>query len=87
MNHRHRKVLHSLFAHPLNHNIDPRAVEAVLEDLGADVSTGGAGQTTVRLNGQQVSLRLEHHSLAPEEVMTLRRFLTAAEVDLTAYPA
>jgi len=29
MNHRHRKVLHAIFAPPVSANIDPKAVEAV----------------------------------------------------------
>ena len=45
MNHKHRKVLHALFAHPVSANIAPaRAVEAVLKELGGEVDQrhGGA---------------------------------------------
>jgi len=34
LNHHDRKVLHGIFAHPLNHNLDPRAVEHLLTELG-----------------------------------------------------
>jgi hypothetical protein len=37
MNHRHRKVLHALFAHPVSANIHANDVEAVLTELGAEL--------------------------------------------------
>ncbi|MFM7688067.1 MAG: hypothetical protein ACKPAC_01190, partial [Alphaproteobacteria bacterium] len=52
MNHRHRKVLHAIFAHPVSANIDPKAVEAVFEELGGEVSHNGSGRLAVKLNGQ-----------------------------------
>ena len=29
MNHHHRKILHTLFAHPINNNISPKDVESI----------------------------------------------------------
>ncbi|MCU0888924.1 MAG: hypothetical protein MUC64_13100 [Rubritepida sp.] len=80
MNHRHRKVLHGIFAHPLNHNLDPRAVENVLEDLGAELHHTGHGALAVKLGEQQGSFHLGSHAMAGEEVMRLRKLLTAAGV-------
>ena len=37
MNHKHRKTLHALFAHPVSANISPKAVEAVFGELGGEV--------------------------------------------------
>lgn len=37
MNHKHRKTLHALFAHPVSANINYQAVVHVLEELGAVV--------------------------------------------------
>lgn len=37
MNHRHRKILHSLFSHPLPNNIHLHDVETVLREMGAEV--------------------------------------------------
>ena len=34
MNHRHRKVLHALFAHPISANISFKDVESLLSELG-----------------------------------------------------
>ncbi|MCA3361990.1 MAG: hypothetical protein INF74_08560, partial [Roseomonas sp.] len=49
MNHRHRKVLHAIFAHPVSANIHPKAVEAVFEELGGEVSHNGSGRLAVKL--------------------------------------
>lgn len=87
MNHRHRKILHALFAHPVSANISARAVEAMLGELGAEVQTGGHGRLHVRLDGHQ--LVLPHHGgeLSPQEVQQLRRFLIDRGVDpVTQYP-
>ena len=39
MNHRHRKVLHALFAHPVSANIHFRDVESVFKELGGEPVT------------------------------------------------
>ncbi len=87
MNHRHRKVLHALFSHPVSSNIDPKAVHAVLEELGAEVSHNGSGRVSVRLNGQAHAFHDSHHSLSKDEVVAIRNFLAQAGVDPAAYPA
>lgn len=81
MNHHHRKVLHALFAHPVSANIDPRHVQAVLAELGADVLHGGHGRLMVRLNGQSHGFHDTRHSLSKEEVGALRKFLAEAGID------
>jgi hypothetical protein len=81
MNHRHRKVLHALFAHPVSANIDPRHVVSVFEDLGAEVSHGGQGRVKVSLNGHTHGFHGTRHSLSKEEVGEMRKFLEQAGVD------
>jgi hypothetical protein len=81
MNHHHRKVLHALFSHPVSANLDPKHVQAALQDLGAEVSHGGHGQIIVELNGHTQGFHDSRHSLSKEEVGALRKFLTAAGVD------
>ena len=44
MNHKHRKVLHSLFSHPLPGNIHLHEVEPVFRELGAELSHSGHGR-------------------------------------------
>ncbi|MBB5689418.1 hypothetical protein GXW77_12680 [Roseomonas alkaliterrae] len=87
MNHRHRKVLQALFAHPVSANIDPKAVHAVLEELGAEVSHNGSGRVAVKLNGQAHAFHDARHSLSKDEVVQIRNFLAAAGVDPAQYPA
>lgn len=81
MNHRHRKILHGVFAHPLNHNLDPRAVEHMLTDLGAALDHTGHGALSVKLGGQAGSFHLGTGSVSGDEVMRLRKLITAAGVD------
>jgi len=81
VNHKHRAVLHSLFAHPVSANIDPKLVRHVLEELGADVSHGGHGQMVVKLNGHTHGFHDTRHSLSKEEVVAVRKFLEGAGVD------
>jgi hypothetical protein len=81
MNHRHRKVLHALFAHPVSANIDPKHVLTVLEELGAEVAAGGHGQIKVTLNGHTRGFPDTRHALSPDEVAALRHFLVEAGVD------
>jgi len=78
-NHHHRKVLHGIFAHPLNHNLDPGAVEHLLMELGAEMHPVRGG-LRVTLGGTQESVHLGKHSLPGEEVMRLRKLLTTAGV-------
>ena len=80
MNHKHRAVLHSLFAHPVSANIDPKIVRSVLEEIGAEVSHGGHGQLMVKLNGHTHGFHDTHHSLSKDEVSSVRKFLESAGV-------
>jgi hypothetical protein len=86
MNHRHRKVLHALFAHPISANIDFKAVVHVLGELGAEIETKSGNRVGVRLNGHEASFMHAHHSLPKEEVVQIRKFLEACGIDPAAYP-
>ncbi len=81
MNHRHRKVLHGIFAHPVSANMDPKAVVAVLEDIGAEITHTGHGRLNVKLNGHAHAFHDSRHSLSKDEVVEIRHFLTTAGVD------
>ena len=87
MNHHHRKVLHSLFAHPVSGNISMKDVESVLRDLGADVSTTKHGKVHVTLSGRTVNFAQPKHSLPKEEVQQVKKFILACGIDpATQYP-
>jgi hypothetical protein len=86
MNHRHRKVLQALFAHPTSANIHLSDVETVLADLGAELETSSHGRLTVRLNGQARTFAHAGRTVPPDEVRQIRRFLEEAGIDPAAYP-
>jgi len=86
MNHRHRKTLHSIFAHPLSGNIDFEAAMHVLEQLGATVEHKTGNRVGVTLNGHSVAFARTTHDLPKEEVMQIRKFLTQCGIDPAAYP-
>jgi len=50
MNHRHRKTLHALFAHPISANIDFKKVVHLLEDIGAEVDNKPGNRVGVKLD-------------------------------------
>ncbi|WP_210529136.1 hypothetical protein [Rubellimicrobium arenae] len=86
MNHSHRKVLHSLFAHPIPSNLHLNDVENVLRDLGAEVGHTGHGRFSATLAGQHVTLHGGNHGLSKDEVAQVRKALEAAGVAPADYP-
>jgi hypothetical protein len=81
MNHRHRKVLHALFAHPVSANISFRDVETLLGELGGTLSHSGHGKLKVELNGHSAAFSTAAHSLPKEEVAQVRKFIEAAGIE------
>lgn len=81
MNHKHRAALHTLFAHPISTNIDPKLVKTTLEELGAEIAHSGNGRLVATLKGVSHGFHDNHHSLSKDEVAGLRKFLTEAGVD------
>jgi hypothetical protein len=81
MNHKHRKTLHALFAHPEPANLAPADVEHVLADLGAELNERSGAKYSVTLNGHTAIFRHAQHSLPKEEVRAVRKFLESAGVD------
>lgn len=81
MNHKQRSTLHALFAHPVSSNIDPRAVQAVVEALGGEINRGGHGHVIFKLNGHTHGFHDTRHALSKDEVADVRKFLDAAGID------
>ena len=87
MNHHHRKILHTLFAHPINANIAMKDVESVLRELGAEVKESHSGKIHVALNGHSVNFAHGKHSLPKQEVIQIRKFIETCGIDPVAdYP-
>ena len=87
MNHHQRKVLHAIFAHPVNANLDLKDVTNVLVGLGAEIDAKTKSRIGVTLNGQTTFLHLAHHSLLKADVMQIRKFLESCGISAGAYPA
>lgn len=86
MNHRHRKTLHALFAHPVSGNIDFKHVEHLLQDLGAEIEQRSGARVAVKLNGHTAVIHHAQHSLPTEEVAQIRKFLETCGIDPADYP-
>jgi len=81
MNHKHRKVLHALFAHPVSANISPRAVEAVFKELGGEIEQRHGGRWGVTLNEHFAEFSPDAHSLQPIQVQHIRKFIEQVGID------
>jgi hypothetical protein len=87
MNHKHRKVLAALFAHPISANIDFKEVEHVLKELGADIENKHGNRIGVTLNGHSAAFTHVNHSLPKDEVAQIRKFLEGAGITPEKFPA
>ena len=86
MNHRHRKILHQLFAHPISANIDFNDVQSVLKELGAAIEDRAGARVAVTLKGHTVLFHHANHSVPKDEVQQIRRFLIDCGVAPEQYP-
>lgn len=86
MNHRHRKVLHALFAHPISANIDFKEVEATLRELGAEIENRHGARVAVSLNGHTALFHHANHSLPKDEVVQIKKFLIDCGIAPEQYP-
>ena len=87
MNHKHRKILHAIFAHPVSNNIAFKDVVSVFEELGAEVDNKTGNRIGVTLNGHSAAVSHAARALPREEVMEVKKFLVACGVVPEAYPA
>jgi hypothetical protein len=86
MNHQHRKILHSLFAHPISANLSFKDVEHVLGELGATFDTRSGDRLAVTLNGHTALFHRAHHSMSKDDVADVRRFLVSCGIEASQYP-
>ena len=86
MNHRHRKVVHAIFAHPIPANLDFKEVQSTLKELGAEIEDRNGSRIAVSLKGHTVLFHHAQHSVPKDEVVQIRRFLTDCGIDPEQYP-
>ena len=84
VNHHQRKLLHAIFAHPLNANREMKDVVNVLNGLGAEIDA--KSKSRVALNGRATVLHLASRSLLKADVMQIRKFLESCGTTAEAYP-
>ena len=81
MNHKHRKVLHSIIAHPEPANLAPADIDHVLEDLGAQLHERSGAKYSVTLNGHTVNFHHAEHIVSKDQIRAVRKFLETAGID------
>jgi hypothetical protein len=86
MNHHQRKVLHAIFAHPLNANLEMKDIVSVLNALGAEIDAKSKSRLGVMLNGRTTVLHISSQSVLKAEVMQIRKFLESCGIAVEAYP-
>lgn len=87
MNHKHRKVLQAIFAHPASGNLDFKDVAHMLESLGADVSNKSGNRVGITLKGHTVAVTHAHHELPRDEVTQIKKFLSTCGINPEEFPA
>ena len=78
MNYHQRKVLHAIFAHPLNANLETKDIVSVLNALGAEIDAKSKSRLGVMLNGRTTVLHISSQSVLKAEVMQIRKFRSSA---------
>jgi hypothetical protein len=86
MNHHQRKVLHAIFAHPLNANLEMKDIVSVLNALGAEIDAKSKSRLGIILNGRTTVLHISSQSVLKAEVMQIRKFLESCGIAVGAYP-
>lgn len=81
MNHRHRKGLHQIFAHPINPNLHFHDIETIFTELGAELGHSGSGKLQIKLNGHVANFHVASHALPKQEVIQVRKFIEACGLD------
>ena len=87
MNHKHRKVLHGVFSHPIPSSIHLHDVETALSELGAEIGHSSHGRVTVTMNGHTASFHGADHGLSKDEVTSVRKFLEGCGYSAESFPA
>ena len=87
MNHHQRKVLHAIFARPINANLEMKDIVSVLNALGAEIDDAKSkSRLGVMLNGRTTVLHISSQSVLKAEVMQIRKFLASCGIAVEAYP-
>ena len=87
MNHKHCKILHSLFAHPISGNISLKQVKSDFQELGAEIEERQHSKIALKLNCHTVAFHHAKHNLPKQEVQQIKKFIVDCGIDPTRdYP-
>ncbi len=80
---KHRTTLIAIFAKPVQSGIEWKAVESLLDALGAELSQGKGSRVRIALNGRRAVFHRPHPRKETDKgaVVSMKRFLTVAGVD------
>ena len=82
MNKKHRETLQEIFMIPVQSSIKWTHIEALFENLGAELSEGNGSRIRVALNGVKAVFHRPHQRKETDKgaVVSVRRFLINAGV-------
>lgn len=84
MNKKHRKTLESIFKKPVQSNVRWVDIEALFENLGAEISEGSGSRVRIALNSVRAVFHRPHPKRETDKgaLVSVRRFLENAGVKL-----
>ncbi len=79
---RHQTILNSIFAKPVQSGIAWKDIEALLQALGAELSTGSGSRVRVTFNGRKAVFHRPHPRKKTDKggIVSVKRFLIEAGV-------
>jgi len=79
---RHKRTLEQIFARPTSGTIHWSDIEALLRNLGADLTEGSGSRVRIQLNGARATFHRPHPQPTTDKgaVADMRKFLEAAGV-------
>jgi hypothetical protein len=82
MNKKHRKTLESIFKKPVQSDVRWTDIEALLENLGAEISEGSGSRVRIALNGIRAVFHRPHPRRETDKgaLVSMRKFLENAGI-------
>lgn len=79
---KHKKMLKTIFANPVNASIAWKDIESLLSALGAEISEGNGSRVRIAINGIRAVFHRPHPRKEADKgaVVSIRRLLKEAEV-------
>jgi hypothetical protein len=84
MNKKHQKTLEAIFKNPVQSNVLWSDIEALFENIGAEISEGNGSRVRVVLNGVRAVFHRPHPAKETDKgaLISVRKFLINAGVTI-----